>query len=59
MKSHLDGIVVEGERGGIFLLGMSEEVLLESLVQPYKSEKRHDCTVYLTKHMSFFIGFTW
>ncbi|AWD68613.1 MULTISPECIES: hypothetical protein [Priestia] len=55
MKSHLDGIVVEGERVGIFLLGMSEEVLLESLVQPYKSEKRHDCTVYLTKHMSFFI----
>jgi hypothetical protein len=55
MKNHLDGIVVGGERVGIFLLGMSEEVLLESLVQPYKSEKRHGCTVYLTRSMSFFV----
>ncbi|MCM3639848.1 MULTISPECIES: hypothetical protein [Priestia] len=55
MKNHLDGIVVEGERIGIFLLGMSKEVLLESLVQPYGSEKRHGRRVYLTRYMSFFV----
>ncbi|MEI2393113.1 hypothetical protein [Priestia megaterium] len=55
MERHLNGNIVKGERVGSFFLGMSEEVLLKELAQPYRIEKRHSCTVYQAEHMSFFV----
>lgn len=55
MERNLNGNIVKGERVGSFFLGMSEEVLLKELAQPYRVEKRHSCTVFHAEHMSFFV----